>query len=66
MATTAQINAVAATIVAQVPAHAAVPASVITDVVGRMLNALDSEVVVASTKVAQVAENNAVAAKSHH
>jgi hypothetical protein len=63
METTAQVNAVVATIVAQVPAHATIPSQVIFGYVFKLLGDLDTEVVAAATAVSQLAENNAVVAK---
>lgn len=63
MATTANVAAVVATIVAQIPAHAGIPASVINDRVLNMLNGLDTEVTTATTFASQVTEKNAIATK---
>lgn len=63
MATQAQINAVVATIVAQVPAYSTVSTTVINTAVSNLLNSLDYEVVAAATVTSQLAEKNAIVTK---
>jgi hypothetical protein len=61
---TAQVAAVVATVVAQVPTAATVPAAIINADVLTLLSKLESEVVVAAKFVEQVAENNAVVTRT--
>ena len=50
--------------VATVPAHASIQASVITGYVFKLLSDLDTEVVAAATTATQIAEKNLVIQKS--
>ena len=62
-ATQAQVNTIVANIIATIPAHSAISTQTITSQTTAFLSALDSEVVAANNKAAQLAETNAISAK---
>ena len=66
MATQTQVNTIVANIISAVPSHGTIPTPVITDRVNALLASLDTEVVAASSKAAQLAETNALSAKKAH